>query len=134
MKEKLAQVKSTIDKREGSLIHFACGANSAEAAQMYITLEWMFRQMFGDTADREYLAKIAYDTRGLIPEAATHAVLKGKFNIEVKSGIRFSLEDLNYYVSDFIEFLRLSLAHKDYYISFCILSQHFYYNFLYFFQ
>ena len=86
MKEKLAQVKSTIDKREGSLIHFACGANSAEAAQMYITLEWMFRQMFGDTADREYLAKIAYDTRGLIPEAATHAVLKGKFNIEVKSG------------------------------------------------
>ena len=38
------------------------------------------------------------------------------------------------YVSDFIEFLRISLAHKDYYISFCILSQHFYYNFLYFFQ
>ena len=103
MKEKLAQVKSTIDKREGSLIHFACGANSAEAAQMYITLEWMFLQMFGDTADREYLAKIAYDTRGLIPEAATHAVLKGKFNIEVKSGIRFSLDDLNYYVADFIE-------------------------------
>lgn len=103
MKEKLAQVKSTIDKREGSLLHFACGANSAEAAQMYITLEWMFRQMFGDTAEREYLAKIAYDTRGLIPEAATHAVLKGKFNIEVKSGIRFSLDDLNYYVSDFIE-------------------------------
>ena len=38
------------------------------------------------------------------------------------------------YVSDFIEFLRISFAHKDYYISFCILSQHFYYNFLYFFQ
>ena len=38
------------------------------------------------------------------------------------------------YVSDFIEFLRISLVHKDYYISFCILSQHFYYNFLYFFQ
>ena len=30
-------------------------------------------------------------------------------------------------MSDFIEFLRISLAHKDYYISFCILSQHFYY-------
>ena len=80
MAEKMERISTEYDKREGSMLHFALGANSAEAAQMYITLEWMFRQMFGDTADREYLAKIAYDTRGLIPEAATHAVLNGKFN------------------------------------------------------
>lgn len=103
MKEKMNEVSAAYDKREGSMLHFALGANSAEAAQMYMELQWMFRQMFGDTADREYLMKIAYDTRGLIPAAATHAILKGKFNIEVKSGIRFSLDNLNYYVSDFIE-------------------------------
>ena len=103
MADKMALVSSDYDKREGSILHFALGANSAEAAQMYITLEWMFLQMFGDTAEREYLKKIAYDTRGIVPEPATHAVLKGKFNIEVKEGTRFSQEELNYYVSDFLE-------------------------------
>lgn len=103
MADKLTNVDSSIDKREGSLIHFACGANSAEIAQMYISLNWMFRQMFGDTAEREYLEKIAYDTRGIKPEPATSAVLKGKFNIEVQAGTRFSLDDLNYYVGDLIE-------------------------------
>lgn len=103
MQEKMKEVSSSYDKREGSLLHFALGANSAEAAQMYMELNWMFQQMFGDTANREYLKKIAYDTRGMIPKSATHAVLKGKFNTEVSEGIRFSLDDLNYYVSDFIE-------------------------------
>ena len=103
MKEKMDNISPSLDKREGSLLHFACGANSAEAAQMYIVLEWMFRQMFGDTADREYLIKIAADTRGLAPKVATHAVLKGKFNMEMQEGIRFSLDSLNYCTSDFIE-------------------------------
>ena len=103
MQEKLDGISAQIDKREGSLIHFACGANSAEIAQMYISLNWMFRQMFGDTAEREYLEKIAYDTRGIKPEPATSAVLKGKFNIEVQADTRFSLDDLNYYVGDLIE-------------------------------
>ena len=83
MNEKLKQVDAKLDKRDGSLIHFACGANSAEAAQAYLQMDWMFRQMFGDTADREYLEKIAYDTSGMTPKAATHAVLKGKFNREM---------------------------------------------------
>ena len=103
MAEKLNNVDSSFDKREGSLIHFSCGANSAEIAQMYMSLSWMFKQMFGDTAEREYLEKIAYDTRGLIPEKATYAVLKGKFNMEVPTGTRFSLDDLNYAVGDLIE-------------------------------
>ena len=103
MQEKLDGISAQIDKREGSLIHFACGANSAEIAQMYITLEWMLKQMFGDTAEREYLITIARDTRGLEPEPATHAVLKGKFNIEMVPGTRFSLDNLNYYTDGFLE-------------------------------
>ncbi|MBO5146708.1 MAG: baseplate J/gp47 family protein [Lachnospiraceae bacterium] len=103
MKEKMKKIDAAFDKREASMIHFALGANAAEAAMMYITLEWMFRQMFGDTAEREYLKKIAYDTRGLVPEEATHAILRGRFNIEVSKGARFSLDALNYYVGEFIE-------------------------------
>lgn len=103
MAEKMNRIDSKLDKREGSMIHFAIGANSAETAQIYITLEWMFKQMFGDTADREYLKKIAYDTRGLVPNPATYAVLKGKFNIEVKEGTKLNLDDLNYIVGDLIE-------------------------------
>lgn len=103
MQEKMKKVNAAFDKREASMIHFALGANAAEAAMMYITLEWMFRQMFGDTADREYLKKIAYDTRGLTPEKETNAVLKGRFNIEVAAGTRFSLDMLNYAVGELIE-------------------------------
>ena len=103
MQEKMKKVSAAFDKREASMIHFALGANAAEAAMMYITLEWMFRQMFGDTADREYLKKIAYDTRGLVPDKETNAVLKGRFNIGVAAGTRFSLDILNYTVGDFIE-------------------------------
>lgn len=104
MQEKMKRVSAAFDKREASMIHFALGANAAEAAMMYITLDWMFRQMFGDTADREYLEKIAYDTRGLVPKKETHAILKGRFNIEVATGTRFSLDMLNYAVCEFIEY------------------------------
>ena len=103
MQEKMKRIESKIDKREGSMIHFALGANSAETAQIYITLEWMLKQMFGDTADREYLKKIAYDTRGLVPHPATYAVLKGKFNIKVKEGTKLNLDSLNYVVGELIE-------------------------------
>lgn len=102
MQEKMKKIDASFDRREASMIHFALGANAAEAAMMYITLGWMFRQMFGDTADREYLEKIAYDTRGLTPKKATRAVLKGRFNIELAEGTRFSLDLLNYYVGEFI--------------------------------
>lgn len=103
MKDKLDTISESIDKREGSMIHFACGANSAEVAQMYITLEWMFQQMFGDTAERKYLIKIAKDTRGIEPTAATCAVLKGKFDTEIVRGTRFSLDDINYYTDELLE-------------------------------
>ncbi len=103
MQEKMGNVDSSFDKREASMIHFALGANAAETAMMYVTLEWMLKQMFGDTADREYLCKIAFDTRGLKPYEATYAKLKGKFNVEVEEGTRFSLDSLNYSVGELIE-------------------------------
>ncbi len=35
------------------MIHFCVReTNAAETTMMYVTLEWMLKQMFGDTADR----------------------------------------------------------------------------------
>ncbi|MBA4688707.1 MAG: baseplate J/gp47 family protein [Candidatus Galacturonibacter soehngenii] len=103
LNEKLSKVDSKFDKREGSIIYDALAPNSAEVAMMYVQLEWMFQQMFGDTADREYLIKIAKDTRGIEPTSATYAILQGKFNIAVPIGSRFSLETLNYIVTEVID-------------------------------
>lgn len=95
---KLEKVDNQFDKREGSIIYDAIAPNSAETAQAYIALDWIFEQMFGDTAEREYLIKIADDTRGLKPYEATHAVLKGEFDVQIKIGERFNLESINYKV------------------------------------
>lgn len=103
LNEKLSKVDSKFDKREGSIIYDALAPNSAEVAMMYLQLEWMFEQMFGDTADREYLIKIAKDTRGIEPKPATYAILKGEFNIAVPIGTRFSLGTLNYIVTELID-------------------------------
>lgn len=99
MNEKLAMIDAKYDKREGSVIYDALGPNSIETAAAYAMLSWMFRQMFGDTADREYLTKIAYDTRGMHPKPATPAVRKGEFDVPVSIGQRFSIDALNYAVT-----------------------------------
>lgn len=100
--DKLRQVDNKYDKREGSVIYDALAPNSAEDAQVYITLAWMFAQQHGETADREYLLKIAYDTRGLTPLEATYAKLKGVFNTSIDIGARFTLDGLTYAVTELL--------------------------------
>lgn len=101
--EKIKQVDSKYDKREGSIIYDALAPNSAEDAQVYIVLEWMFAQQHGETASRENLIKIAYDTRGITPLEATYAKLKGVFNIAIEIGARFSLDEMTYVVTELLD-------------------------------
>lgn len=103
LQEKLDAVDSKRDKREGSIIYDALAPNSAEDAQVYITLEWMYAQQHGETAERENLIKIAYDTRGIRPLEATYAELKGEFDTEIELGTRFSLGELNYVVTELLD-------------------------------
>ena len=103
LKEKLAMVDAGYDKREGSVIFDAMAPNSAEAAQIYMMLDWMLLQMYGDTADREHLILIAQATRGLTPKEATRAVLKGVFDTEVPIGSRFNIGTQNYIVTEEID-------------------------------
>ncbi|WP_096269408.1 baseplate J/gp47 family protein [Paucisalibacillus globulus] len=99
MERKLAGVDDSLDKRETGIIYTATAANSAETAQMLITIKHNNDMVFADTAPRENLIRIASE-RGLKPYTASKAKLKGVFNIDVPIGSRFSLDDLNYVVTE----------------------------------
>lgn len=98
----LAKVATDVDKREGSLIMNAIAPVSAEHANIYILLDSIIRNGYIDTADiREYVVARCRE-RGINPYEATKAVLKGKFNMEVPIGSRYSYDELNYIAKAFI--------------------------------
>lgn len=97
----LDRVPATMDKREGSIIYDALAPAAIELQLMHLELDVIMRESFADTASREYLIRRAAE-RGIIPESATNAVLKGVFtpsDINVL-GKRFSCNTLNYTVTE----------------------------------
>lgn len=99
----LARVATDVDKREGSLVMNAIASVSAEHSNIYILLDSIIRNGYADTADiREYMVYRCRE-RGINPYEATQATLKGKFNMEIPLGSRFSHDELNYTAEAFIE-------------------------------
>ena len=98
----LARIPNQIDKREGSIIIHALAPAAAELQQAYINMDVILDETFADTASREMLIKRCAE-RGIVPEAATKAILKGEFNRTVPIGSRFSGETLNYIVTEAID-------------------------------
>ena len=98
----LGRVATDVDKREGSIVMNALAPVSAEHANIYILLGGIIQNGYADTAIREYLI-LRCKERGIIPYDATKAVLKGKFNMEIPIGSRFSLNELNYEAIALIE-------------------------------
>lgn len=99
LRRMLNRVPDKLDKRPSSLIYDAHSAAAIELENIYIELEYLIRNSYGDTAARENLLLLAKD-RGLEPEPATKAVLKGLFtpeSIDV-TGKRFNIGDMNYVV------------------------------------
>lgn len=97
----LERIPNTMDKREGSIIYDALAPAAIELQLMYLELDVIMRESFADTASREYLVRRAAE-RGITPESATNAVLKGVFtpsDINVL-GKRFSCNTLNYTVTE----------------------------------
>lgn len=99
LKRMLDKIPNTIDKREGSIIYDALAPAAIELRIIYIELDIIMRETFGDTASRVFLIKRAAE-RGLHPKPATKPILKGLFNIDVPIGSRYSLEDLNYVITE----------------------------------
>lgn len=98
----LEKIPSNMDKREGSILYDAIAPAALELQLMYIELDVILTETFGDTASREYLIRRAVE-RGLAPMEATYALLKGEFNMEISIGARFSCGDLNYVVVEKID-------------------------------
>lgn len=97
----LSRVSDGLDKREGSVIFDAVSPAAMELMAVYIELERIIAEAYGDTASREYLAARCKE-RGITPFPAERAILKGEFSpseIDV-SGKRFSLGELNYTVGE----------------------------------
>ena len=93
----LDRIPATMDKREGSIIYDALAPAAIELQLMYIELDVIMSESFADTASREYLIRRASE-RGIVPEPATNAILKGVFtpNTVDVIGKRFSCGTLNY--------------------------------------
>lgn len=100
MIDRVLEQDSNIDTREGSIIYNALAPAAVELMGMYIEAQRILDESFADTASREYLIKRAKE-RGITPQPATNAILKGLFKpstLTIPIGSRFSLENLNYKV------------------------------------
>lgn len=97
----LARVPDGMDRRPSALIYDTHSATANELAILYIELEYLVKNSYGDTAAREYLVLLCKD-RGIVPEPATRAVLKGVFapdTLDV-TGKRFNIGSMNYTVKE----------------------------------
>lgn len=103
----LESVPADIDKREGSMIWNAIAPAAVELQNAYIDLDALMDETFADTAGGEFLERRCAE-RGIIPHAATKAIVKGVFNLDnVPIGARFSGGTLNYIVTE-------KIANKQY--------------------
>lgn len=103
LQEKLDMVENKFDKRSSGVLYNAMAANSAETRAMLIFLKWLMDNVFGDTAEREYLERIAFYTKGLSPSSATKAICKLETDAPVEIGSRFTVDSVTYTVTEKME-------------------------------
>lgn len=95
----LARVSDKFDKREGSVIFDTHSPTAIELQLLYVELNTLIAEAYGDSASREFLIRRCKE-RGITPYEATKAILEGKFtpkNIDV-TGQRFNISSLNFIV------------------------------------
>lgn len=93
----LSRVSDKLDKREGAVIADSLSPAALEIMALYIELERVIREGFGDTASREFLI-LRCKERGISPYPAEKAVGKGVFSpktVDV-TGKRFSIGEVNF--------------------------------------
>lgn len=95
----LDRIPNSFDKREGSVIYDALAPAAVEFQNMYIATDCFMDESFADTQSRPYLIKRCAE-RGIKPSNASYAIRQGEFNIDVPIGSRFSLNKLNYVVTE----------------------------------
>lgn len=97
----MSRVSGKLDKREGSVIWDAHSPAALEIMALYIELERVLKESFGDTASREFLI-LRCGERGITPYPASRAAARGEFtpkNIDVL-GKRFNIGELNFIATE----------------------------------
>lgn len=97
----LGRVSSKMDKREGAVIWDTHSPTAIELQLLYIELDNIIKEAYGDTASREFLILRCME-RGITPYSATHAILQGEFTpptVDVL-GKRFNIGTINYVVTE----------------------------------
>lgn len=69
----MSRVSNKLDKREGAVIWDAHSPAALEIMALYIELERVINESFGDTASREFLIRRCAE-RGITPSPASKAV------------------------------------------------------------
>lgn len=100
LERNLDRIPNEFDKREGSVIFDAIAPMALEVSILYSYLDFLFKNAFGDTANRYWLIQRAKE-RGIEPHPATPSIVIGKFNVELPIGEKFSHEDLYFDVIKF---------------------------------
>lgn len=93
----LGRVSDKFDKREGSVIFDTHSPTALELELLYVELNTLIAEAYGDSASREFLIRRCKE-RGITPYKATKAILKGEFtptNIDV-TGQRFNIGSVNF--------------------------------------
>lgn len=98
LERNLDRISDEFDKREGSVIYDAIAPMAIEISLLYSYLDFLFKNAFGDTANRYWLIERAKE-RGIEPYKATKAIIIGKFDAELNIGDRFFIDDIYYTVS-----------------------------------
>lgn len=101
MIQRALEKNKNLDSRESSPLWHGLAPASVEFQNLYIALDTILQETFADTASREYLILRAAE-RGLTPYPATPAMLELSItptSLTLELGTRFSIGDLNYYVS-----------------------------------
>lgn len=93
----MSRVSNKLDKREGSVIWDAHSPAALEIMALYIELERVINESFGDTASREFLIRRCAE-RGITPYPASKAVCRGEFTPESVDvlGKRFNIREINF--------------------------------------
>lgn len=97
----LGRVSNRFDRREGSVIWDTHSPTAIELKNLYIALDSIIQEAYGDTATREFLI-LRCKERRIIPYGAAYAILKGEFtpeDLEVV-GKRFNIGKMNYIVTE----------------------------------
>lgn len=97
----LERIPDKLDKREGSVIFDTLSPTSIEFQILYLELENILKEAYGDTASREFLI-LRCAERGIFPKKATNTLLKGVFTpptLDISVGTQFNIDDLNYEVT-----------------------------------